>query len=91
MYRGEREAEMRSDLYHAVARGDIDAAQDVMNLMMLAGIDDFAIIKANKASRPAVADTEVKPFPLPQGLVGTFMASFRPEKKHRQAKGMERG
>ena len=82
---------MRSDLYHAIAAGDIDKAQDVMNLMMMVGIDDLAIIKANRASRPAV-EVEVKPFPLPQGPPGTFMAPMHPDRpKRRQAKGMERG
>lgn len=77
MYKGEREAEMKQDLYNAVALGDIDKAQDAMNLMMMAGIDDMAIMAANKASRPPIPRHDVTPFPLPQGPVGTYMDGLR--------------
>lgn len=87
--KGERDYEMRSALYHAVARGDVDGAQDAMNLMMLAGIDDVAIIAANKASRP-LPDTPVAAFVLPQGPVGTFMDGLRTIRKPK-ARRLRRG
>lgn len=83
MYKGEREAEMKSALYHAVSRGDIEGAQEEMRLMMMAGIDDFAIIKANKAFRP-LPENPVNAVPLPSGKPGTFMASIYPEGKGRR-------
>ena len=86
----ERRDEMRSALYHAVARGDVDGAQDAMNLMMLAGIDAVAIIAANKASRPSVHIDAPSPLPLPQGPVGTFMDGLHTSRKPK-ARRLRRG
>ena len=72
-----REEEMRADLYRAVAIGDIDKAQDAMNLMLLVGIDSLSIMAANRAAKP-LADIDVTPPNLPIGTPGSVLHDYEP-------------
>lgn len=44
----ERASGMRADVYRAICRGDLDAAEDAMNLLFMVGIDRDEIERARK-------------------------------------------
>lgn len=47
----DRKRGMKGDLYRAILRGDIDAAEDAMNLLAMVGIDAELIQTARQSVR----------------------------------------
>ncbi len=73
--------DMRNDLFEAVFRRDLDAAEAVLDEMQRSGVEDEEIRRAKRRARPELrlqtASPIVETFPVPGHLPGSFVGSPR--------------